>query len=266
MKTGFTCAAGFNLVASATHGGRRLIVVVLGSPTPRERTAKAIALFERGFAQSGGGLVGLFGGGGGGQGLVDALPSPGVGAAPDMHGEICSARGRAAALAAEEEDMRAAAPAVVAGGRNGGARGLTLFAAMAPTTSDPVAMAAMPAPHFDPVPVFVGPKPGWTGPVAAARPTPFAAPESASAYAASAEKSPAQGAEESALPTTAPIALKSAVHVPTKLAPPRGRHKAFAKKASETKPIKKVAIIAPPNKPAPHPVATGKSGKPPASP
>ena len=33
MKTGFTCAAGFNVVASATHGGRRLIAVVLGSPS-----------------------------------------------------------------------------------------------------------------------------------------------------------------------------------------------------------------------------------------
>ncbi|HLH49427.1 MAG TPA: D-alanyl-D-alanine carboxypeptidase family protein, partial [Roseiarcus sp.] len=39
MKTGFTCAAGFNLVASATHGGKRLIAVILGAATPRERTA-----------------------------------------------------------------------------------------------------------------------------------------------------------------------------------------------------------------------------------
>jgi D-alanyl-D-alanine carboxypeptidase len=265
MKTGFTCAAGFNVVASATHGGRRLIVVVLGSPTPRERTAKAIALFERGFAQAGGGLAALFGGGGGGQGPVDALPSPGVGAAPDMHGEICSARGRAAALAAEEEDMRAAAPAAVAGGRNGASRGLTL-AALGPVAADPVAMAAMPAAHFNPVPVFVGPKPGWTGTVAAARPTPFAAPESASAYAASADKAPAQGAEDSAAPTTAPVALQGAVHVPTKLAPPLQRHKVFAKKHSEAKTIKKVAVVAPPKKPAPRPVATAKSGKQPASP
>ena len=30
MKTGFTCPAGFNVVASANHSGRRLIVVVLG--------------------------------------------------------------------------------------------------------------------------------------------------------------------------------------------------------------------------------------------
>jgi D-alanyl-D-alanine carboxypeptidase len=33
MKTGFTCPAGFNVVASANHSGRRLIVVVLGAPT-----------------------------------------------------------------------------------------------------------------------------------------------------------------------------------------------------------------------------------------
>src|SRR5277367_2578563 len=34
MKTGFTCPAGWNVVASATRNGRRLIVVVMGSPLP----------------------------------------------------------------------------------------------------------------------------------------------------------------------------------------------------------------------------------------
>ena len=33
MKTGFTCPAGFNVVATANHYGRRLITVVLGMPT-----------------------------------------------------------------------------------------------------------------------------------------------------------------------------------------------------------------------------------------
>ena len=33
MKTGFICASGFNLVASATRHGKRLIAVVLGSPS-----------------------------------------------------------------------------------------------------------------------------------------------------------------------------------------------------------------------------------------
>ena len=35
MKTGFTCSAGFNLVASATRGNRHYIAVVLGAPTRR---------------------------------------------------------------------------------------------------------------------------------------------------------------------------------------------------------------------------------------
>ena len=55
MKTGFTCPAGFNVVATATQGGRRLIVVVLGSPSARERTIEAAHLFDRGFAKWGGG-------------------------------------------------------------------------------------------------------------------------------------------------------------------------------------------------------------------
>ena len=53
MKTGFTCPAGFNVVASATRNGRRLIVVVFGSPSPRERNLEAAQLFDRGFAQIG---------------------------------------------------------------------------------------------------------------------------------------------------------------------------------------------------------------------
>ena len=41
MKTGFTCPAGFNVVASANYSGRRLIVVVLGAPTARSRNQEA---------------------------------------------------------------------------------------------------------------------------------------------------------------------------------------------------------------------------------
>src|SRR5262249_40226233 len=49
MKTGFICASGFNLVASATRGNRRLIAVVLGAPSGAVRTAKAASMLERGF-------------------------------------------------------------------------------------------------------------------------------------------------------------------------------------------------------------------------
>jgi D-alanyl-D-alanine carboxypeptidase len=259
MKTGFTCAAGFNVVASATHGGRRLITVVLGSPTPRERTAKAIALFERGFSQSSGGLLNLFGGGSnsGGVSLVDNLPSPGVGPAPDMHGSICSARGRAAALAAEEEDMRAAAPVVAT--NLGATRGISLVASAAASTIDPEAMAAMPASHFDPVVVFVGPKPGWTGPVAMAKPS-LSAPESASAYAASSETAPAQGAE-AAPATTAPMALQGVVHTPAKHVSLVAPRKEGVKKFNHVRPVKQIAVVGSPKKPALHEAPAAKAGK-----
>jgi D-alanyl-D-alanine carboxypeptidase len=49
MKTGFICASGFNLVASATRNGKRLIAVVLGAPSSAARALKAAQLLERGF-------------------------------------------------------------------------------------------------------------------------------------------------------------------------------------------------------------------------
>jgi D-alanyl-D-alanine carboxypeptidase len=61
MKTGFICASGFNLVASAHRGNRRLIAVVLGSPNAVARAEQAAMLFERGF-QPGFGLDVLLGG------------------------------------------------------------------------------------------------------------------------------------------------------------------------------------------------------------
>ena len=41
MKTGFICASGFNLVATATRDGKRLIAVVLGAPSSAGRAIKA---------------------------------------------------------------------------------------------------------------------------------------------------------------------------------------------------------------------------------
>jgi D-alanyl-D-alanine carboxypeptidase len=52
MKTGFICASGFNLVASAHRGNRRLVAVVLGSPNAHARAEQAAMLFERGFQTS----------------------------------------------------------------------------------------------------------------------------------------------------------------------------------------------------------------------
>jgi D-alanyl-D-alanine carboxypeptidase len=49
MKTGFICAAGYNVVASATRNGRQLVAVVLGEKSSAARTIRAAGLFEHGF-------------------------------------------------------------------------------------------------------------------------------------------------------------------------------------------------------------------------
>jgi D-alanyl-D-alanine carboxypeptidase len=204
MKTGFTCPAGFNVVATATHGGRRLIVVVLGSPSPFERTMEAARLFDAGFAKWGGG-----------EGPPESLADSTVRSAPDMRGEICSRRNRAAVVAAEEEN--AGSPA------NGAARGLLAFA---PPPSMTVEDAKKPV-HFDPEPIFIGPKAGWTGPVLAAKPsavdTAAGSPDTARAYVND-KPALAEGAETQG----APAALKGALK-PVKLAPLAARpHKSIA--------------------------------------
>jgi D-alanyl-D-alanine carboxypeptidase (penicillin-binding protein 5/6) len=50
MKTGYTEAAGYCIVTSAERDGMRLIAVVLGAPTPRQRNEGAQKLLDFGFA------------------------------------------------------------------------------------------------------------------------------------------------------------------------------------------------------------------------
>jgi D-alanyl-D-alanine carboxypeptidase len=49
IKTGFVNASGFNLAATAVRDGRRLIAVVLGGRTSRERDNRVAALLDHGF-------------------------------------------------------------------------------------------------------------------------------------------------------------------------------------------------------------------------
>lgn len=49
LKTGYTRSSGFNLAASAKRDGRRLVAVVLGGDSARERDAKMAALLDQGF-------------------------------------------------------------------------------------------------------------------------------------------------------------------------------------------------------------------------
>lgn len=49
LKTGFTCASGYNVVASATRDGRRLVAIVLGAVNRQKRSERAAELLEAGF-------------------------------------------------------------------------------------------------------------------------------------------------------------------------------------------------------------------------
>lgn len=158
MKTGFTCAAGFNLVASASQGDRKLIAVILGAPNPRSRTIMAAALFDRGFAgidRPSGSLFNL------------ATPAPA--APPDMHQTVCRKRGKAVVQFNAELDRlmapllarKAPAPAPLA-----------IMATSAFASSLPMAprITMVPRPAFDPVPVYAGAPEGYAGLIAQARP------------------------------------------------------------------------------------------------
>lgn len=51
MKTGFVCNSGFNLTASATENGRKLIAIVLGAPGGKARADLAEMMLTAGFAK-----------------------------------------------------------------------------------------------------------------------------------------------------------------------------------------------------------------------
>jgi D-alanyl-D-alanine carboxypeptidase len=101
MKTGFICASGYNVVASATRNGRRLIAVVLGSYSGAVRAQKAAQLLERGF--NSGGLSWLTPS----LGTVDAL-APMDAQPPNLREEICGGHRRKPASEDNEEEEPAA--------------------------------------------------------------------------------------------------------------------------------------------------------------
>jgi D-alanyl-D-alanine carboxypeptidase len=142
MKTGFTCPAGFNIVASATRGGQRLIAVVLGAPSAAARTAKAAALFDHGFQN------------GQSQGALASMEAGGPSAAPDLREKVCHNRGPAMAeFMAEVDDLQASStPALGLLNTISGQQQL-----------NPKEVANLPRPHFQPVQVYVGRTPGAPG-------------------------------------------------------------------------------------------------------
>jgi len=55
IKTGYTVPAGFNLVASAQRGNKRIIATVFGGTSTAQRNAKVAELLDMGFARAPGG-------------------------------------------------------------------------------------------------------------------------------------------------------------------------------------------------------------------
>ena len=95
MKTGFICASGFNLVATATRGGKSLVAVVLGAPSGATRALKAAQLLEEGFSSNPlSWLVPSLG-------AVDQL-QPVNSAPPNLRDEMCG--GHRKRPASEDED------------------------------------------------------------------------------------------------------------------------------------------------------------------
>ncbi len=82
MKTGFICASGYNLVATASRDNKQLIAVVLGAPSGAARAVKAAELLETGFTRSP--LAWLMSA----LGTVDSL-TPIDAAPPDLSDEMC---------------------------------------------------------------------------------------------------------------------------------------------------------------------------------
>jgi D-alanyl-D-alanine carboxypeptidase len=172
MKTGFTCSAGFNIVAAVRRGNRRLITVVMGAPSSGARTAMATALLDRGFASTGsiGSAATL-------NGFTSSEP-------PDLHGKACYGR----ALATREymaavQRVRAAVPSGLAQTEVAPERASLVDGAK--KKGKAAAMNAVADAGWTTVAVYVGRAPGWIGPVAAARPanTPVGTPSPVTAYA-----------------------------------------------------------------------------------
>jgi D-alanyl-D-alanine carboxypeptidase len=101
MKTGFICASGFNLVASATRDNRRLIAVVLGAPSSAVRALKAAQLLERGF-NSGSGLSWLLPP----LGTVETV-QPVDAAPPNLRDEMCGPHRKRPATEDEDDTIAA---------------------------------------------------------------------------------------------------------------------------------------------------------------
>jgi D-alanyl-D-alanine carboxypeptidase len=189
MKTGFICASGFNLVASAKRGNRHLLVVVLGTESGRARTEQAALLLERGFQHS----WQIFGAM---APTVEALRNEG-GAPTDMRAQVCG--GKRKNTASEDDDSPSMGTTTASG----------YVAAGMGDLGDKVTGASLLQnlpPSMPPVEVFVGPFPSAEA-LAAAYPPP---PEKKKKPAATAKNKTKKGQTTAVIDTSDPTAEPAA--------------------------------------------------------
>ena len=243
FKTGFICASGYNLVASATRNGKRLIAVVLGASSGQARAVRAAQLMERGFG--GGGLGWLKPALGTVDNLVPVDATP-----PNLREEMCNGKRKRPAT---DEDADVVASN---GSASTGESAVTFFTAgLQPPVKPADMLAAAPEPS-EPVPVYTGPtKTGAALIAAVAAEAEKQASTRRGKKSKVAAKTPATAApkaEASAKPAAKPAAVRHANAKPEAAGKPAA--------AAEKKPAAKPAAAG--DKPAPKPAKPKAAAKP----
>jgi D-alanyl-D-alanine carboxypeptidase len=160
MKTGFICASGYNLVATASRNGKRLIAVVLGAKTDNARATNAAELFERGFASDPLSWMKS-------RNAVEAL-EPVSATPPDLHDEVCPEGRHHHPPAAEDgEEANSATRAMSFGDLP--------LPGLSTTPTNPLTSGLTAG--VAPIDVYTGPArpPGWVPPAAKKKPAAYAA-------------------------------------------------------------------------------------------
>jgi len=240
FKTGFICASGYNLVASATRNGKRLIAIVLGASSGQARSVKAIQMLDRGFSNDT--LSWLRPA----LGTVDSL-APIDASPPNLHDEMCSGR-RHKPASDEDEDTSASN-----GTSDGSGQALAFFSTgQTPALKPSEVLAAAPAPA-EPIPVYTGPTRTGAALIAAVAAD---ANEQAAAVHHGKKSRHAAKKPDAADAAGTEAKPKPARHANAKPDAAKSADKPAATEKSEAKPAKRKAAVKP-AKPAPKSDASG---------
>jgi D-alanyl-D-alanine carboxypeptidase len=227
MKTGFICASGFNLVATATRNNRRLIAVVFGAPSSPVRAAQAAAMLEHGF--NGNGLNWLMPS----LGTVENLKPVNVDP-PNLRDEVCGKHRRRPAAEEADNDEEAGH----ANGDNSSPQGF-LLSNLKGASPKPSSLIGPLVETEPPIPVFVGPPKGTAVATAPSRAVVNAARAAARKPVAASLAVPPTGKPKSAVAAKPTDVKYSPAATTTKPAKPAARIAAKPAPVTDAKPAAK---------------------------